>query len=169
MAQAFRTQLLSGYFDCRVFRQGVAKENRQMKPEGDTIGFNVSFSEYPQDLAKNGATEYIREADINGLKRWYITFKVGRICRFFDKDGKHIDRPANADLDGKRWDVCIQYKVLNGDAAKLQPRGLWADAVQLKPADEITFAPMDGSQPASSTANDWDAPIDPIGDFEPPM
>ena len=41
MAQAFRTQVISGYFDCRIFRQGVAKENRQMKPDGDTISFNV--------------------------------------------------------------------------------------------------------------------------------
>ena len=95
--------------------------------------------------------------------------KVGRICRFFDKDGKHIDRPANADLDGKRWDCCIQYKVLNGDPTKLQPRGLWADAVQLKPADEITFAPMDGGTPAPTTTDDWEAPLEPLAGFEPPM
>lgn len=170
MAQAFRTQVISGYFDCRIFRQGVAKENRQMKPEGDTIGFNVGFAEYPQEFAKNGAAGYIREAEVNGLKRWYVTFKVGRICRFFDKDGKHIDRPANADLDGKRWDCCIQYKVLNGDPTKLQPRGLWADAVQLKPADEITFAPMDGGTAApTTTTDDWDAPIEPLPGYEPPM
>ena len=61
MAQAFRTQVISGYFDCRIYRQGVAKENRQMKPEGDTIGFSVGFAEYPQDIAKNGGAEYIRE------------------------------------------------------------------------------------------------------------
>jgi hypothetical protein len=169
MSQAFRTSILSGYFDCRIYRQGVAKENRQMKPEGDTIGFAVGFAEYPQEIAKNGAADYIRESVVNGLKRWYVTFKVGRICRFFDKDGKHIDRPLNADLDGKRWDACIQYKVLNGDAAKLQPRGLWADAVQIKPADEITFAPMDcGTTAPTTTTDDWDSPLEPLGD-EPPM
>jgi len=28
----------------------------------------------------------------------------------------------------------------------MQARGFWADAIQLKPADEITFAPMEGAQ-----------------------
>ena len=151
MSQAFRTQLLSGYFDCRVFRQGIAKENRPMKNEGDTITFSVGFAEYPTDIANAGGAAYIREAEVNGLKRWYVGWKVGRICAFFDKDGKKTERPLNADIDGKRFDVCIQYKVLNGDPAKLEPRGLWADAIQMKPADEITFAPMEGGTPTGTT------------------
>lgn len=140
-----RTQLLSGYFDVKVFRQGVARENRQFKNDGDTITFDVGFAEEPTWIYADGGSKYVREAMVNGLKRWYVSFKVGRICRFFDKDGHQITRPSNKDLDGKRWDCVIQYKVLNGDAAKLQPRGFWADAVQMKLADEITFAPMDAT------------------------
>ena len=156
--------MLSGYFDCRIFRQGVAKENRQMKPEGDTISFSVGFSEYPKEFAVDGGEQFIREAEVNGLKRWYVTFKVGRICAFFDKDGKKIDaRPTNAMLDGKRFDVCIQYKTLNGDPAKLQPRGFWADAIQMKPAEEITFAPMDDAQVQQAVTTE--APTD----DEPPF
>lgn len=146
MAQAYRTELLSGYFDCRIFRQGVAKENRQMKNDGDTVTFDVGFAEYPVQLEQGGGGAFIREAEVNGLKRWYVSFKVGRICRFFDKDGQKTERLSNADLDGKRWDACIQYKVLHGDPAKMQPRGFWADAIQLRPADEIAFAPMGGGQ-----------------------
>ena len=95
MAQAFRTQIVSGYFDCRIFRQGVAKENRQMKPEGDTVSFNVGFAEYPQEFAKNGAAEYIREAEVNGLKRWYVTFKVEhRSYLPLLRQGRQAHRPS---------------------------------------------------------------------------
>ena len=59
--------------------------------------------------------------------------------------------------------------MLNGDAAKLQPRGLWADAVQIKPADEITFAPMDGGTATPTTTDDWEAPLEPLEGYEPPM
>ena len=150
--------MLSGYFDCRVFRQGVAKENRPMKQDGDTVAFSVGFAEYPKEFAADGGEQFIREAEVNGLKRWYVSFKVGRICRFFGKDGSKIERPTNADLDGKRWDACLQYKVLNGDAAKLEPRGFWADAIQLKPADEITFAPMEGQAQGTTDAPADDEP-----------
>lgn len=136
---------MSGYFDTKIFRQGVARENRQMKQDGDTITLDVGFAEEPTWLYAEGGGAYVRTAEVNELKRWYVSFKVGRICRFFDRNGKPIERPRNADLDGKRWDCVLQYKVLNGDAAKLQPRGFWADAIQLKPADEITFAPMEAN------------------------
>lgn len=146
------TDILGGYFDVKIYRNGVAREQRQMKNDGDTITFNVAFSEYPSELMEG--KDYIREAVVNGLKRYYVSFKVGRICRFFDKDGKPMDRPKNADLDGKRWDCRIRYKVLHGDASKMQPRGFWADAVQIKPADDITFEPMDGQQNAASVTNE---------------
>lgn len=160
MAQSKRTQMLSGYFDCRVFRNGVAKENRPMKQDGETIAFSVGFSEYPNELAADGGAEFIRETEVNGLKRWYVSFKIGRICAFFNPTGQRVERPTNETLDGKRWDAFLQYKVLHGDAAKLQPRGFWADAIQYRPADEISFAPMDGAtpQPSVTDAPDIDEP-----------
>ena len=154
MAQSKRTQMLSGYFDCRVFRNGVAKEKRPMKQDGETIAFSVGFREYPNELAADGGAEFIRETEVNGLKRWYVSFKVGRICAFFDRNGQRGERPTNEMLDGKRWDAVLQYKVLHGDATKLQPRGFWVDAIQIRPADEIAFAPMDGATPQPSVTDE---------------
>ena len=114
MQQSHRTQLVSGWFDCRIYRNGVAKEARPMKQDGDTVAFSMSFAEYPQEFADAGGAEYIKSKDANGLKRYYVSVKVGRICAFFDKSGKKIDRPKNVDIDGKRYDCIIQYKVLNG-------------------------------------------------------
>ena len=164
--QAQRTQLVSGWFDCRIFRQGIAKENRPMKQDGDTIGFTMSFAEYPQEFANFGGAEFVRETMVNGLKRYYVTIKVGKICAFFDKDGRKMEqRPTNISLDGKRFDAIIQFKTLHGDASKMEPRGFWADAIQIRPAEDITFAPMDMN--AQPTANTFDQPIEPLGD-EPP-
>lgn len=167
MAQSHKTQMLSGYFDCRVFRNGVAKESRPMKQDGETISFSVGFSEYPDAFKVDGGDEFIKETIVNDAKRWYVTFKVGKICAFFDRNGQRAERPTNEMLDGKRWDVCLQYKVLHGDAAKLQPRGFWADAIQLKPADEISFEPMEGATPEKAVTTDEPAP-DVAGD-EPPF
>ena len=151
MQQSHRTQLVSGWFDCRIYRNGVAKEARPMKQDGDTVAFSMSFAEYPQEFADAGGAEYIKSKDANGLKRYYVSVKVGRICAFFDKSGKKIDRPKNVDIDGKRYDCIIQYKVLNGDPAKMEPRGLWADAMQMRPSEDITFAPMDDGQQPTAT------------------
>lgn len=167
MAQAFRTKVLSGYFNCRVYRNGVAKEARQMKQDGENITFDVGFAEYPKELTADGGTEFIKETEVNGLKRWYVSFKVGKICRFFDKEGKKMDRPSNLTLDSKRWDACLQYKVLHGDASKLQCRGFWADAIQLKPANEIAFAPMDDGNVQQGV--DIDEPVEPLNVDEPPF
>ena len=147
--QAQRTSLVSGWFDCRIYRNGVAKEARPMKQDGDTIAFSLSFAEYPQEFA-SGA-EFIKRKDVNGQGRYYVTIKVGRICAFFDKSGKKIDRPKNEEIDGKRFDAVIQYKVLKGDAAKMEPRGFWADAIQMRPSDDLAFAPMDDAQQPTST------------------
>ena len=147
--QAQRTSLVSGWFDCRIYRNGVAKEARPMKQDGDTIAFSLSFAEYPQEFA-SGA-EFIKRKDVNGQARYYVTIKVGRICAFFDKSGKKIDRPKNEEIDGKRFDAIIQYKVFKGDADKMEPRGFWADAIQMRPSDDLAFAPMDDAQQPTST------------------
>lgn len=155
MQVALRTSLLEGYFDTKIFRQGVARENRVMKQDGETITFDIAFSEYPSEFARENGAEFIRETEVNGLKRWYVSLKVGRICRFFDRGGHVVERPKNAELDGKRWQIVAQYKVLHGDPSKMEARGFWADAIQLKPADEIVFAPMDGETPKSIVTDEY--------------
>lgn len=149
--QAQRTSLVSGWFDCRIYRNGVAKEARPMKQDGDTVAFSLSFAEYPKEFANFGGADYIKRKDVNGQARYYVTIKVGRICAFFDKTGKKIDRPKNDEIDGKRFDAIIQYKVLNGDADKMEPRGFWADAIQMRPSDDLAFAPMEDTQQPTST------------------
>ena len=36
-----------------------------MKQDGDTIGFTMSFAEYPQEFANFGGAEFIRETTVN--------------------------------------------------------------------------------------------------------
>ena len=33
----------------------------------------------------------------------------------------------------------------------MEPRGFWADAIQMRPSDDLAFAPMDDAQQPTST------------------
>ena len=139
------TQTLTGWFDVRVYNERIARENRQIKGENDNIGFTASFA--AGDPAAVAFSTYGKPyADANGNPRLRVNFKIGRNCRWFDQNANQVAKPANIDLDGKQFEVVMQYNEVAGDPTKpLSPRGYWVDAIQFREAQINPFAAMPGA------------------------
>ena len=78
-----------------------------------------------------------------------VKFKIGKGCKWFEKHNgrvKEIARPANAELDGKRYDVCIDYRELNGDPTKQEACGYWANAILIAEAESNYFADLNDTE-----------------------
>lgn len=136
------TQTLTGWFDVRVYNERIARENRQIKGEDDNIGFTASFA--AGDPAAVAFAAFGKPyADANGNPRLRVNFKIGRKCRWFDENANPVAKPANIDLDGKQYEVVMQYNEVAGDPTKpLSPKGYWVDAIQFREAQVNPFAAM---------------------------
>lgn len=147
-----RTQQISGYFDVKVYRKGVAHEDRQTKGETDAITFATTYpaADVPADLAPYGKP-YTSQKD--GTQRVRVTWKINHICTWWQmQNGKATQtaKPVNAELDGKRYLLTIDYKVLNGDPSKLEPCGLWANAILWEEAQTADpFGDLNAADPAA--------------------
>lgn len=135
-----RVDNISGYFDVRKYKAGVRYADRDLKADSDVIMFNVRYTpeNLPQDLAAY-AKEHKNE---DGTSVFYVPFKVGARCKWFDKDGRPTERPTNAELDGERWTVCVDYRTLKGDPAKLEACGHWANGILILSCGGDMFADM---------------------------
>ncbi|MBQ1196633.1 MAG: hypothetical protein IIV44_05365 [Rikenellaceae bacterium] len=141
------TQTLTGWFDVRVYNERIARENRQIKGDNDNIGFTASFA-VGDPAAVAFATYGKPYADANGNPRLRVNFKIGRKCRWFDENANPVAKPANMDLDGKMYEVVMQYNEVAGDPTKpLSPKGYWVDAIQFREAQVNPFAAMAGAAP----------------------
>lgn len=141
------TQTLTGWFDVRVYNERIARENRQIKGDNDNIGFTASFAS--GDPAAVAFSTYGKPyADANGNQRLRVNFKIGRKCRWFDENANPVAKPFNIDLDGKQFEVVIQYNEVAGDPSNpLSPKGYWVDAIQFREAQINPFAAMAGAAP----------------------
>ena len=141
------TQTLTGWFDVRVYNERIAKENRQIKGDNDNIGFSATFA--AGDPAAVAFSTYGKPyADANGNPRLRVNFKIGRKCRWFDQNANPVAKPSNIDLDGKQFEVVLQYNEVAGDPTKpLSPKGYWVDAIQFREAQINPFAAMVGAAP----------------------
>lgn len=141
------TQTLTGWFDVRVYNERIARENRQIKGENDNIGFTASFAA-GDPVAVTFAAFGKPYADANGNPRLRVTFKIGPRCRWFDENANHVAKPANIDLDGKQFEVVMQYNEVAGDPTNPKsPRGYWVNAIQFREAQANPFAAMAGAAP----------------------
>ena len=141
------TQTLTGWFDVRVYNERIAKENRQIKGEADNISFSTTFA--AGDPAAVAFAAYGKPyADANGNPRLRVNFKIGRKCRWFDQNANPVAKPSNIDLDGKQFEVVLQYNEVAGDPTKpLSPKGYWVDAIQFREAQINPFSAMVGAAP----------------------
>lgn len=135
---------LSGYFDVREYKPKKAQNERAFKPEGSMVTFGVAFDpeRLPKDLA-NRAKTVQRKKD--GSIFMLVKFKIGKGCKWFEKQGvrvHEIARPSNEELDGKRYDVCIDYRELNGDPKKLEACGYWVNAILITGVESSYFADL---------------------------
>lgn len=131
-----------GWFDVKVYNDRQPRENWKLKAESDNIAFTATF-----DAASPEAAQFAAHGkpytDKSGNDRVRVTFKISGRCRWYDEDAQQVEKPCNSDLDGKLYEVCIQYNELDGDPANPKsPRGYWANAIQFREAETNPFNAM---------------------------
>lgn len=127
-----RIDFIKGYFDVREYNAKKQRAERTIKGNDTTITFDVIFNaaDLPAELAR-----YAKSYEKEGVTKYVVKFKVSNKTAFFAKQGGRvvkIDRPDNADLDGNRYECCIDFRELNGDPAKMEACGYWANGILLK-------------------------------------
>lgn len=164
MANLQKIEKITGWFDVKIYNERVSRENWKLKGEDDQIAFKTTFEAgSPEDM--QFAVYGKPYTDGNGNKRVRVTFKIGNRCRWYDEQAQPVQKPANAELDGKKFEASIQYNELAGDPNNpKKPRGYWVNAIQFREADTNPFTAMDGGSAAAPVA----APIPPVFTDESP-
>lgn len=134
---------MSGYFDCREFDARKAYADRQMKADSQQVAFNMTFA---PDALPESVAEFAKEFERkDGAKAFAVKVKIGAKCKFFRKvDGvvKQVERPSNEELDGERWEVCLDFNALHGDANKKEASGYWSNGILLVGTHTDMFADL---------------------------
>lgn len=158
---------IQGWFYVKIYNERISRENWKLKGEDDQIAFTTTFeagSPEAQQFAEHGKPY----TDNNGNQLVRVTFKIGGRCRWYDEKAQPVQKPANAELDGKRYEVSIQYNERAADPANpKKPCGYWVNAIQFREADTNPFTAMDGGSVAGFAAP-VSAPIPPVFSDEKP-
>ena len=77
--------------------------------------------------------------------------KIGRKCEFLRKENgrvRRIKRASNEELDGERWNVCLDFNALHGDSTKKEASGYWLNGILLQGTQSDMFADLneDGAE-----------------------
>lgn len=146
------TTKISGWFDCRKYKKGTERNQRNLVADTEVITFNSTFAiaELPECFKNEDSLKYVhyycsKDATDGKEDRASVSFKISKVCKWFDKYGKPCPRPTNEELDSVlndgRFEVQIEYNVLvpASDAGDLAPRGYWANAIMYQKAVENPF------------------------------
>lgn len=156
-------QNITGWFDVKVYNDRQPRENWKLKADTDNIAFTATFDAASQEAAQFAAhgKPY---TDNSGNNRVRVTFKIGGKCRWYDENAQPADKPTNTELDGKRYEVSIQYNELAGDPNNPKaPRGYWVNAIQFREAETNPFSAM------GATTAGFAAPQPPVAAEMPPV
>lgn len=138
-----RLDNVCGYFDCREFDARKAYADRQMKADSQQIAFNMTFA---PDALPECVAEFAKESEYkDGTRYFKVRMKIGRKCEFLRKEKgfvRRIKRPTNEELDGKRWNVCLDFNALHGDSDKKEARGYWLNGILLVGTQSDMFADL---------------------------
>lgn len=161
----FLTEKMTGFFEVRVWKDNTPIENRKIKAEDEAIKFNVICASAPERFS-NFAKQYKNKDDED---RWRVTFKIGPNAKWFDIAAQPIDKPSNAELDGKRYDVRIQgVELVPDDLSGKAARGYWANAIQIAEHVSNPFTALiqaDVYESAESDNSDFDVNLGTSGDL----
>lgn len=156
-------QKIQGWFDVKVYNDRQPRENWKLKADTDNIAFTATFDASSPEAAQFAAHGKPYK-DNGGNNRVRVTFKIGGKCRWYDENAQPAEKPANAELDGKRYEVSIQYNELAGDPKNPKaPRGYWVNAIQFREAETNPFAAM------GATTVGFAAPAPPVAAEMPPV
>ena len=138
-----RLDNVSGYFDCREFDARKAYADRTMKADSQQIAFTLT---YAPDQLPEVVSEFAKESEYkDGTRYFKVRMKIGKKCQFLRKENgfvRRIKRPTNEELDGERWNVCLDFNALHGDSNKKEARGYWLNGILLQGTQSDMFADM---------------------------
>lgn len=145
-----RLDNVSGYFDVRVYNKTKQHDQRDVASQDQTISFGVSYrpENLPKEVSKY-ARAYTRK---DGETAMFVTFKISKGCKFFEKQGGRvmaIDRPQHIELEGKRYECCLDFRELNGDPTRQEPYGYWVNGILIAEAQSDMFADLNDAAPAT--------------------
>ena len=155
------TEILQGFFDVREWDAKLERQQRPIIADGKNIAFTV---------IGDTATGLPNEKTVqnkNGETRFVVKFKIGKSCHFYDETGNDVARPHHADLDGKRYEVRIDYVNLT-PSKPLAPSGLWAHSILFRevkqnPFEGLAFTPTPTPTPTTApdpTPYPTDSPVE---------
>lgn len=142
-----RLDNVKGYFDVREYNAKKVRTERTMKADDATITFDVVFDgqNLPEQVAKH-AKSYEKD----GQTRFIVKMKISKTAKWFEQVNGHVTnvaRPTNADLDGKRFECCLDFRELNGDPNKQEACGYWVNGILFKEDAGDMFADLNDPQP----------------------
>lgn len=154
-----------GYFDVREYNAKKVRTERTMKADDATITFDVVFNgqDLPEQVAKH-AKSYEKD----GQTRFIVKMKISKTAKWFEQVNGHVTnvaRPTNADLDGKRFECCVDFRELNGDPNKQEACGYWVNGILFKEDAGDMFADLNDPQHEEPVAAVIDEPSDVELDF----
>lgn len=146
------TEQINGFFDVRRYAPNVEKKNQQIKADNETITFNTFMSEPPECFKAYSKPATTKD----GTQIYRVSFKISERCRWFGEDAQPMQRPANTELEQGRWTARIDYRQVDGDPAKMEARGYWANAIMAWPFERVNpfaaFATAPSEQPEHEAA-----------------
>ena len=141
---------ISGYFDCRKYKKGVKRQDRQMLPQGERVNFSVAF---PDEFLPAEIAEFSNRSEKNGLN--YVTFKVfPKNVKVYTAAVKQIDFPDNEKLDGGKFEVNIDFNIKHGDTTQMEQNGCYVNAIQVLRRADNPFEAEEGYSDDAFGSND---------------
>lgn len=142
-----RLDNVKGYFDVREYNAKKVRTERTMKAGDATITFDVVFDgqNLPEQVAKH-AKAYEKD----GNTRFIVKMKISKSTKWFERVNgcvASVARPKNAELDGKRFECCVDFRELNGDPNKQEACGYWVNGILFKEDAGDMFADLNDPQP----------------------
>jgi hypothetical protein len=161
-----RLDNVKGYFDVREYNAKKVRTERAIKSDDVTITFDVVFNgqDLPDQVAKH-AKSYEKD----GVTRFIVKMKISKTAKWFEQINGHVTnvaRPTNAELDGKRFECCLDFRELNGDPNKQEACGYWVNGILFKEDTGDMFADLNDPQEYEPAAPVAPAEDMSVGDVE---
>lgn len=141
-----KTNILTGYFDCKKYNAKKPRDQWTLVGNDETITFSTTFpaDAVPADLAEFAKWYTGKQGDARAV----VKFKISASCRWYDANAQRMERPDNSVIDGKRYECAFTFRALYGDPNKKEAAGFWANDVLLREVEDNPFAEFAPAEPA---------------------
>lgn len=149
------TNKLQGWFDVKIYNDRKPREEWKLRGDDENIAFTTTLED-PGAFAK-----FAKPYERDGKIYYRVTFKIGPKARWYDENAHEIARPSNAELDGEKFEVRIQYReVIPAPGNDKAPRGYWVNSIQIQKVNVNPFQAFAAVSAADEVAAPAAAPAD---------